>query len=50
MTEWAIEIQAMQAARAFLNLFINLKETNVCMSYSSSYVGVMFWGYTDFSV
>lgn len=49
MTECTTEIQAIQAARAFLNLFLNLKETNVCMSYNVSYIGVMFCRYTDFT-
>lgn len=46
----AIDIHTTQAARAFLNLFLYLKETNVCMSYNISYVSVMFWGYTDISL
>lgn len=50
MTEWTVELQAMQAARACLNLFLNVKETNVCMPYNICYVGVTFWGYTDFSL
>lgn len=48
MTECTIEIQAKQTERVFLNLF--LRETKICMSCHISYVGVMFWGYTDFTV
>lgn len=50
MTECTVEIQAKQTEGVFLNLFLSLRETNTCMSCHISYVGVMFWGYTDFSL
>lgn len=50
MTECTIEIQAKQTESVSLNLFLSLRETNICVSCHISYVGVMFWGYTDFTV
>lgn len=50
MTECTIEIQAKQTERVFLNLFLSVRETHICMSCHISYVGIMFWGYTDFTV
>lgn len=50
MTECTVEIQAKQTEGVFLNLFLSLRETNTCMSCHISYVGVMFWGYTGFSL
>lgn len=50
MTECTVEIQAKQTEGVFLNLFLSLRETNTCTSCHISYVGVMFWGYTGFSL